>query len=119
MKCYNHPEMDAVAICKACGKAICKECAVDVGKGIACKGECEEDVKNINELMKRNIKAYEGLKGRSLVTPMFVLIMGLLFSGFAVLSGNFLGVVGLMGILLAVFGGVAIVVNMRYVNRLR
>lgn len=27
MKCYNHPERDAVAMCNVCGKFLCKECA--------------------------------------------------------------------------------------------
>lgn len=27
MKCYFHPEKDAVATCQNCGKSLCKECA--------------------------------------------------------------------------------------------
>lgn len=27
MKCYNHSDREAVATCKFCGKALCKECA--------------------------------------------------------------------------------------------
>lgn len=27
MKCYYHPELDAVASCQHCGKHLCKECA--------------------------------------------------------------------------------------------
>ena len=26
MKCYNHPERDAVSTCSQCGRALCKEC---------------------------------------------------------------------------------------------
>ena len=26
MECFNHPEKNAVAICQACGRALCKEC---------------------------------------------------------------------------------------------
>lgn len=27
MKCINHPDRDAVANCKTCGKGLCQECA--------------------------------------------------------------------------------------------
>ena len=27
MKCFNHPEREAVATCQKCGKGLCKECA--------------------------------------------------------------------------------------------
>ena len=27
MKCYHHPERDAVAVCTECGRGLCKECA--------------------------------------------------------------------------------------------
>jgi nitrogenase molybdenum-iron protein alpha/beta subunit len=28
IKCYNHPETDAVGTCSTCGKGICKDSAV-------------------------------------------------------------------------------------------
>jgi hypothetical protein len=31
MKCFNHQGVDAVAICKNCNKALCHDCAADVG----------------------------------------------------------------------------------------
>lgn len=37
MKCYRHPDVDAVATCVVCGKAICERCAVDVGGRITCQ----------------------------------------------------------------------------------
>ncbi len=54
MKCFNHEVVDAVAICKNCNKALCHSCAVDVGNGVACPGLCEEEVKALNELIRRN-----------------------------------------------------------------
>ena len=27
MKCYNHPDRDAVVACSSCGKGLCRECA--------------------------------------------------------------------------------------------
>jgi len=54
MKCFNHEGVDAVAICKNCNKALCHVCAVDVGNGVACSGACENEVKSLNELIRRN-----------------------------------------------------------------
>ena len=38
MKCFYHPEQDAVGLCPECGKAACTDCMKDVGGGILCKG---------------------------------------------------------------------------------
>ena len=54
MKCYNHEDADAVAICKNCNKALCHRCATDVGNGVACAGSCEDEVRALNELILRN-----------------------------------------------------------------
>ena len=37
MKCYRHPEIEAIATCTRCGKAICQTCAVDVGGKLLCQ----------------------------------------------------------------------------------
>ena len=37
MKCYYHPEVDAVASCTNCGKAICSSCAVNVAGRLVCQ----------------------------------------------------------------------------------
>jgi hypothetical protein len=54
MKCFNHHADDAVAICKNCNKALCQVCVADVGNGVACVGQCEEEVRALNELIRRN-----------------------------------------------------------------
>jgi len=36
MRCYYHPEADAVATCRDCGKAICQSCAVNVAGKLVC-----------------------------------------------------------------------------------
>jgi hypothetical protein len=37
MKCYNHPDVEAVSTCSHCGKAICGACSVDVTGKIMCQ----------------------------------------------------------------------------------
>ncbi len=48
MKCFRHPEIDSLGICKACCKGLCGLCLVDVGNGLACKNSCEHTVNALN-----------------------------------------------------------------------
>lgn len=50
MKCFHHPESDAVGLCTCCSKAVCRECAVDLKRGLACKGACEIEVRRMLDL---------------------------------------------------------------------
>lgn len=36
MKCVNHPEIDAVAVCVRCGKEVCIDCKRELGMNIYC-----------------------------------------------------------------------------------
>ncbi len=56
MRCFYHHDRESVGGCKSCGKGLCPECAVDMGKGLACRGRCEEDVRQLVTLIDRNIK---------------------------------------------------------------
>ena len=37
MKCVQHPERDAVAVCNHCGKSVCSECQVQLKSETYCK----------------------------------------------------------------------------------
>ena len=56
MHCFYHQDKEAVGSCKSCGKGLCPDCAADVGKGLACRGRCEEDVRAVVALVDRSIK---------------------------------------------------------------
>jgi hypothetical protein len=56
MSCFYHHDRDSVGGCKSCGKALCSECAVDLGKGLACRGHCEADVQALIALIDNNIR---------------------------------------------------------------
>jgi hypothetical protein len=47
MRCFYHPDAEAVGICKSCQKGLCADSAVDVGDGLACQG-CAERVRKLN-----------------------------------------------------------------------
>lgn len=55
MKCFNHHDRDAIGLCKSCGKGLCEECIAEVPRGLACKNSCEENARQITELIQKNI----------------------------------------------------------------
>lgn len=61
MKCYNHPETDAVGTCKSCSKGLCHNCLTDTGNGIACTATCVEEVKTLNKLTESNKSRHKSL----------------------------------------------------------
>ncbi len=36
MKCYNHPEIEALGVCSSCGKAVCEDCVIDADGKLIC-----------------------------------------------------------------------------------
>jgi len=113
MKCFHHRDSDAIGTCKACSKGLCSICASDVGNGLACRDQCEDQVRSVNLLVERNIRisaVSERLVGgqpRGLfLAGTFALLAGLLF---AVMDLNLEGVprIGVTGMgVLAILGGV-------------
>ena len=87
MKCFNHTEIDAVGVCKACNKGLCKECAVDTGNGIACHGQCEEEVMMLNRLIDRNKAIYK----RSSTSYRITVLIYMAFAVVFLTTGIFLG----------------------------
>lgn len=37
MKCFYHPDVEAIGTCTNCGKAICADCSMEVGGKLVCK----------------------------------------------------------------------------------
>ncbi|MCO4783389.1 MAG: hypothetical protein KC646_13775 [Candidatus Cloacimonetes bacterium] len=50
MKCYYHNELDGIAMCGWCSRALCTSCATEVMHGLACKDKCETSLKEAYEL---------------------------------------------------------------------
>lgn len=63
MRCFHHEDHEAVGTCKSCGKGVCRECAVDLGKGLACPGRCEEDVAGLIALTDQNVRSAATQRG--------------------------------------------------------
>ncbi len=50
MKCYVHPNEEAVAICKSCGKGLCKDCNIDIQMKSYCKNCVSENLPQRNDV---------------------------------------------------------------------
>ena len=62
MKCFNHHDRDAFAVCKSCGKALCLECAEEYKNSYICKGssKCKHvaDVNYVNYFKDNSVCAW-------------------------------------------------------------
>jgi len=117
MNCFYHPSVVSVGTCKSCGKGLCPSCAVDLGKGLACKGHCETDVMNLIGLIDRSIQCspvseeiLNKARGNRYLGAAFNLVFGLLLIGFFAHSYFRYGLegsaplLGAMGLCFLVFG---------------
>jgi hypothetical protein len=111
MRCYYHQEKEAVGACKSCGKGLCPDCAADVGKGLACRGRCEEDVRAVVALVDRNIKLSPQMAGRlessrKVISSaaLFNVVVGCIFVGWGFLQGARFGFLVILGFCFLVYG---------------
>jgi hypothetical protein len=58
MRCFRHPTQPAIAICKNCGKAACKNCCEDARHGVACSADCARALEQENLLRTRLMQSY-------------------------------------------------------------
>jgi hypothetical protein len=52
-----------VVNCRACGRPLCLECAVEVGGAFACQGECESAVRTLIEVAHRSERGTKRVAG--------------------------------------------------------
>ncbi len=112
MKCFNHDDRDAVGICKSCGKGVCRECAVDMGKGLACRDRCEMDASNVIALIDQNIQfspvgknVMGNMRKNTYVQASFLLVAGVIFLLTGMASGRLAEFPGLLGMVFLIYGG--------------
>ena len=81
MKCFYHLQVDAIGVCKNCYRGLCKDCAQDIGDGIACPHRCEEAVKLLNQLTSRAQGSFAETVKVYRWTAWFLGLAGLAFFG--------------------------------------
>jgi hypothetical protein len=88
MECFSHIDAPAVGICKTCGRAICRKCAIDFGIALACCDVCADEARELHEMNQRGKKIF-GIGATQPRLPGGVLIW-LLFAMFFGGSGLYL-----------------------------
>ena len=73
MRCFYHPQADAVGTCKHCHRGVCSQCASERDGGLACRGRCEAAVDAVNALIRRNVQL--GVKSRSVSLVAFLVFV--------------------------------------------
>lgn len=101
MRCYYHPTTDAVGSCKSCGKGLCPLCAADLGKGLACRERCENDVRALNAFVERNMRLQPA---SARFGSLLFVFMGAAFLLYGLTVGQRMYVVTLSGAGLMVYG---------------
>jgi hypothetical protein len=84
MECFAHMGATAIGVCKSCGKAICRECARDLGFAVACSERCvtlASEVESMNAKAKQ-IYAVGGRKRMPNISLIMFTVFGLLFAGY-------------------------------------
>ena len=79
MHCFYHQDIDAVAVCKNCGRGLCVTCAVDIGNGLACQNRCEDEARALNRVISRNKSAHETTSGAYWRVALFYGVVGAAF----------------------------------------
>jgi hypothetical protein len=86
MKCFNHPQTDAVGSCKYCCRGVCAECAKNSGVGLVCSDACASEVKALHALVERNKKVYAFAPKTHSRQAIFLALMAVVFIGFGLYS---------------------------------
>jgi hypothetical protein len=63
MECFAHAGVNAVGVCRHCGKAVCRGCAIDRVGGLTCSEACAAAVGEAGEITERTKLNY-GIGGR-------------------------------------------------------
>lgn len=85
MKCFTHNSDVAVGVCKTCGKAICRTCAIDSGMFVTCSDACTKEAIDLHEMNQRGKKIYGiGVPKKMPSGVIMWLLFGALFGGFGI-----------------------------------
>jgi len=113
MKCCRHPVSDAVAICKACGRAVCPECVLASEHGIACRQSCADILSREKDILAKQVSHCMNLQRLNFFGSLFSFGIGILFMYFSAMGdGPVYDLIFLLGAGFAVYGFVVLLVNM-------
>ena len=85
MKCFYHPEKDAVGLCSACSRGLCSDCAAEAGTKLACRGRCEPNAQALADFQDGLARAaaaeksWLGSRGRDALYFLAYIVVGIVF----------------------------------------
>ena len=103
MNCYYHPDQPAVGVCKHCQRGLCAEDAALVDDSLACKGRHEEQVRDISQLMQRNILQAKRIGSVYSRNAIFYFLVGAAFTAFGFYQVRWTGLQGLFLLIVGLF----------------
>lgn len=113
MKCYNHPDHEAIGICKACGKALCRDCVHESENVITCGQGCSEAVASQKELLAMQAAQVRNARRINFLAALFSIGMGIIFMLFSQAGfGLVYDFIMLLGGCFTGYGLVALLINM-------
>jgi hypothetical protein len=88
MRCYIHSTSEAVGICRACGKGLCTDCAVDLGFGLSCRGEHEQRVAANDALISKSAQLQDTAGRAKYAAPVFFLFSGAVMGAYGLMNSK-------------------------------
>ena len=79
MRCFYHRDLEAVGVCKNCGRGLCGACVAEEENGLACRQRCEVEVRALNRITNRSKTAYEKASSAYARAAVFYFVLGLAF----------------------------------------
>jgi len=68
MNCFRHQRIDAVAICRGCGRAVCVQCCREYGREIVCGEDCRRE-RNRSYQLEAHLRQTFGVGARPPMPP--------------------------------------------------
>jgi hypothetical protein len=86
MNCFNHPDRPSIGMCKSYCRGLCRECALELENGLACKeAQCEDRVKIMNKLLSSQTRILAAARSQSWTQAVLLVAMGAILLGFGLL----------------------------------
>ncbi len=88
MKCFTHPDQDAVALCCYCARGLCRPCCLESDVRIACSESCRVQLQQSQEAGERLVEMFQGvpknLRSQQIRLRRVLIVFCLLIGMFAV-----------------------------------
>jgi hypothetical protein len=87
MQCFVHAPDAAIGTCKSCGKGVCRQCAIEVDRGLACSKQCEPFAAGLSRWEGVAIRNVGFAAAQRIMTP----VMAVLFIGSGIIYSKAYG----------------------------